>query len=174
MKSHNHSQEKTLREQWGVQLLAGFICFAFTACAQAPLTVSDLSVQDQQSMARLELQDRAMFFEAVRGTPISGNTLHHADVSTSIRTLNVSPGTYHVSLVYEHLAQPKCWKEGTSTHCWKVRDRGWWLPGATLIPATVEWVAEPGETYSLKRVEDYWSMTEQPSWHPMLSMAEKP
>ncbi len=171
--SHNNSQEHALRDQWGTWLLVGVACVTFTACAQARLTMSDPSVQEQPSMATLELQDSAMFFEEVSGTAISGNALQHADVSTSVRTLNVSPGTYQVSLAYEHLGQPKCWDDGTSTHCWKMRDRGWWLPGTTLIPATVEWVAEPGKTYSLTRVEEYWSMTEQPSWHPKLSMTEK-
>ena len=171
--SHNNSKGHALRDQWGTWLLVGFTCLTFTACAQTPLTVSDPSIQDQQSMATLEVQDSAMFFEEVSGTALSGNTLHRADVSTSVRTLSVNPGTYRVSLVYEHLSQPKCWEDGTSTHCWKVRDRGWWLPGATLIPGTVEWSPEAGKTYTVTRSGNYWSMTEKSSWSPMISLAEK-
>ncbi len=171
--SHNSSRGHALRNQWGTRLLLGLACLTFTACAQTPLTMFEPSVPNQQSMASLMLEDSAMSFEKVSGTPLSGNTLHHADVSTSVRTLNVSPGTYQVTLAYEHLTQPRCWKDETATHCWKVRDRGWWLPGVTLIPGTIEWVAEPGETYTVTRLEEYWSMTEKHSWSPKLSMARE-
>ncbi len=172
--SHNDSRGPVLQEKWGTWLLVGFACLTFTACAQAPLTMFEPSVQNQQSMATLMLEDSAMSFEKVSGTPLSGNTLHHADVSTSVRTLNVSPGAYQVTLAYEHLTQPRCWEDGTATHCWKVRDRGWWLPGATLIPATIEWSPQAGKTYTVTRSGSYWSMTEQPSWRPIISMAETP
>ena len=153
---------------------SGFACLTFTACAQAPLTMPDPSMQKKQSMSTLELQDSAMFVEEISGKAISGSALYHSEVSPSVRTLNVSPGTYHISLAYEHLGQPKCWDDETSTHCWKMQDRGWWLPGTTLIPATIKWVAEPGKTYSLTRVEEYWSMTEQPAWQSKaFSMTEK-
>ena len=170
--SHKDSRGSVLQENWGILFLFGLACLTFTSCAQTPLTMSDPTVQDQQAPATLELQDQAILFEEVSRTSISGKTRHRSDVSPTVRTLNVSPGTYQVSLVYEHLAQPKCWEEGTSTHCWKVRDRGWWLPGATLIPTTIEWVAEPGKTYTVTRVEDYWSMAEKPSWSPKVSLAK--
>ncbi len=93
------SRRGSLREWRGTLLLVGLACLTLTACAQAPLTMYDPSVQDQKSTATLELQDSAMFFEEVRGKPIAGNTIHRSDVSTTVRTLKVSPGTYQVSLV---------------------------------------------------------------------------
>ncbi len=168
--SHNSSRGHALRNQWGTRLLVGFACLSFTACAQAPLTMFEPSVPNRQSMATLMLEDSAMSFEKVSGTPLSEKTLHHADVSTSVRTLNVSPGTYQVTLAYEHLTQPRCWEDGTATHCWKVRDRGWWLPGATLIPGIIAWEPEAGKTYTVKRSGSYWSMAEKPSWNPIISL----
>ncbi|MDH5428468.1 MAG: hypothetical protein OEZ57_09875 [Nitrospirota bacterium] len=55
-----------------------------------------------------------------------------------------------------------------------MRDRGWWLPGSTLIPGTIEWSPEAGKTYTVKRVEDYWSMTEKTAWHPSIARVEVP
>ncbi len=171
-RSQKNSQEPGRQEKWRTLLLIGFACLTITACAQAPLTMSDPTMQGQQASATLELQDQAMLFEDVSGMSLSGKTSHHSDVSPTVRSLQVSPGTYQVSLVYEHLAQPKCWKDSQSKQCWKVRDRGWWLPGTTLIPGTIDWVAEPGKTYTVTRMEDYWSMSEKPSWSPKLSLAK--
>lgn len=153
-------------------LLIGLVCSALSACAHAPLAIYESSQQGQESMAILELQDGAMFFEEVLGKQISGEQIHRMDFPMTVRSLKVMPGTYQLSLIFEHLVQPKCWQEGGTERCWAVRDRGWWLPGATLIPGTVEWSAKAGKTYVVTRVEDYWSIPEKASWNPTLSLAK--
>ncbi|MGB0911103.1 MAG: hypothetical protein ACPGYT_12140 [Nitrospirales bacterium] len=73
-----------------------------------------------------------------------------------------------MSLFYEHLAQSRCWDDGLYERCTQMLDRGWWLPGASLIPGTAEWIAEPGKVYVVKRLEDHWFMAERSTWKPVI------
>ncbi len=152
-------------------LLVGLVCSVLSACAQAPLAVYDSSQQGQKATATLELEDTAMFFEEVNGTQVSGEHIHRRALPITVRSLQLLPGTYHISLVYEHLVQPKCWQDSGSERCWAVRDRGWWLPGRTLLPARIQLTVEPDTSYMVTQVGDYWDMPAQVEWHPTVTEA---
>ncbi len=165
------SQEALPRRCKGSMLpLIGFVCCALSACAQTPLAVYDSSQQGQTPPATLALQDSAMFFEEVEGTQVSGEHIHRKALPLTVRSLELRPGTYHISLVYEHLAQPKCWRESGFERCWAVRDRGWWLPGSTLLPAEIQLTVEPDSSYLVTQVSDYWDMPGQVEWHPRVTV----
>ena len=84
-------------------LLSGIL----TACAQSPLTVYEPALQGEESIAILELHDSAMSFEEMTGVQVSGEEIHRTNVPMAVRSLKVLLGSYQVSLVYEHLGQPK-------------------------------------------------------------------
>ncbi len=164
------SQEATPKRCKGsMMLLVGLVCSALSACAQAPLAVYNSSPQGQTPISTLELQDTAIFFEEVKGTQVSGEHIHRRALPMTVRSLQLLPGTYHISLVYEHLAQPKCWRDGGAERCWAVRDRGWWLPGSTLLPAMIQLTVERDTSYMVTPVDDYWDMPTQVEWNPKVT-----
>ena len=149
-------------------LLVGLASTTLPGCAQTPLKIYDSSAAGNEAKAILELTDSAMSFTGVTSVQNSGSRVHQKEIPLTVRTLKLFPGTYHINLEYEHLAQPKCWQENGLKQCWTARDRGWWLPGATLIPATLDLKIEGGKTYTVIPQENYWEMDNQRMWHPMV------
>ncbi len=156
----------------GVLLALGFCLATNAGCTGTVANLHTNPSLPQDQIATLHIEDQSMIVEGVRGTSDNGSAVGPLDSSSSIRSIEVFPGTYVVTLFYEHLGNSRCWEEGLYDRCTRILDRGWWLPGSSLIPGTTTWVAEPGKTYVVKRLEDYWSMAEKGSWSPSIHGAE--
>lgn len=152
----------------GVLMALCLLLFTLTACTGTPVSLHNNLGLPSDQVAILKLEDSSMILRGVTGTLNDERRTLSKGEASSARSFEVLPGTYDVSLVYEHIAQSRCWDEGLNERCTRTLDRGWWLPGSSLVPGTAEWIAEPGKTYVVKRLEDYWAMAEHNSWQPVI------
>ncbi len=152
----------------GILLASCLFLSLLTACTGNAVSLHGHSSLPQDQTAILLLADSEMRMSDIAGSLNDGSRILSQEISPTTRSIEVMPGIYDVSLFYEHLAQSRCWEDGLYERCTRTLDRGWWLPGSTLIPGTVKWNAEAGKVYVIKRVEDYWSMAEHAFWNPVI------
>ncbi len=151
-----------------VFIMAAIFIFGVVGCSTKVLRLHDESQNSRHAVATLELPDSSMVLTGmIDATNNTGRSMPRNDLA-STRIVEVSPGQYDVSIFYEHLGYSRCWPQDHVVRCTKTLDRGWWLPGSTLIPGRAHWEAEPGKTYIVQLTQEYWSIAEHGEWSPVI------
>lgn len=149
-----------------VKLVGGLMLLIMGACTGPLQSVYDGPPLAQDQVAILYFEDPSMtIIELTQGGQTQTFPYEEHMLPQGIEVL---PGTYDLTVLYEHLGRTRCWEEGFYDRCTRNVDRGWWLPGVSIIPGQTQWEAKAGTVSVVTRTENYWDVTEQGSWNPTI------
>lgn len=152
-------------------LVATVLWLTMGACTGPLQSVYDGPPLPQDQVAILYVQDPSITIVDVS----QAGTTHTFpyEEHTLPQGIEVLPGTYDLTVLYEHVGRTRCWEEGFYDRCTRNVDRGWWLPGVSVIPGHAQWEAKAGTVSVVTRTENYWEVAEQGSWSPRIKQVER-